>query len=43
MDAETTILDGVIEEELYINQGRGLEMHGKDTHVCRLKKAFYGL
>jgi hypothetical protein len=43
MDVKTTFLNGVIEEEVYINQPRGFEIHGHDTHVCRLKKALYGL
>jgi hypothetical protein len=43
MDVKTTFLNGLIEEEVYINQPRGFEVHGQDTHVCRLKKALYGL
>jgi hypothetical protein len=43
MDVKTTFLNGLIEEEVYINQLRGFEVHGQDTHVCRLKKALYGL
>ena len=32
-----------IEEEVYIEQPDGFEVPGKETHVCRLKKALYGL
>ena len=43
MDVKTTFLNGVIQEEVYIEQPEGFETHGKRTHVCRLKKALYGL
>eukprot|EP00253_Pinus_taeda_P014591 PITA_14591 len=43
MDVKTTFLNGVIEEEVYIEQSEGFETHEKRTHVCRLKKALYGL
>eukprot|EP00253_Pinus_taeda_P018017 PITA_18017 len=43
MDVKTTFLNGVIEEEVYIEQLEGLETHGKKTHVSRLKKALYRL
>jgi hypothetical protein len=43
MDVKTTFLNGVIEEEVYIEQHQGFEVHSRDTHVCRLKKALYGL
>jgi hypothetical protein len=43
MDVKTTFLNGVIEDEAYINQPRGFEVRRQDTHVCRLKKALYGL
>ena len=43
MDVKTTLLNGVIEEELYIEQLEGFETHEKRTHVCRLKKALYVL
>ena len=28
---------------MYIKQPQGLEVHGRESHVCRLKKALYGL
>ena len=43
MDVKTTFLNGKIEEEVYIEQPEGFVTHGKKTHVCKLKKAFYGL
>jgi hypothetical protein len=43
MDVKTTFLNGVIEEEVYIEQPQGFEVEDKKTHVCRLKKALYGL
>ena len=43
MDVKTTFLNGVIEEEVYIEQPLGFETHDKETHVCRLKKALYWL
>lgn len=43
MDVKTTFLNGVIEEEVYVEQPEGFETHEKRTHVCSLKKALYGL
>eukprot|EP00253_Pinus_taeda_P005529 PITA_05529 len=43
MDVKTEFLNGFIQEEVYIEQPQGFEVHGKESHVCRLKKALYGL
>jgi hypothetical protein len=43
MDVKTTFLNVAIEEEVYIEQTQGFEVHSRDTHVCRLKKALYGI
>jgi hypothetical protein len=43
MDVKTAFLNGVIEEQVYIEQPQGCEVHERVTHVCRLKKALYGL
>jgi hypothetical protein len=43
MDVKTTLLNGVIEEEVYIEQPQGFEVEDRKTHVCILKKALYGL
>ena len=37
------LLNGVIEEEVYIEQLQGFEVEYRVTHVCKLKKAMYGL
>jgi hypothetical protein len=42
MDVKTTFLNVII-EEVYIEQPQGFEVHGRESHVCRLKKALYEL
>ena len=39
MDVKTAFLNGLIEEEVYIEQSLGFEVHGRESHVCRLKKS----
>ena len=39
MDINTTFLNGVVEEEVYVEQPLGVETHDRQTHVCKLKKA----
>jgi hypothetical protein len=43
MDVKTVFLNGMIEEEVYIEQSEGFETFDRDLHVCRLKRALYGL
>jgi hypothetical protein len=43
MDVKTAFLNGIIEEEVYIEQPQGFEVEDRKSHVCRLKKALYGL
>jgi hypothetical protein len=43
MDVKTTLLNGAIEEEVYIEKTQGFEVHSRDTHVFRLKKDLYGI
>jgi hypothetical protein len=43
MDVKTTFLNGLIEEEVYIEKPQGFEVEDRKSHVCRLKKALYGL
>jgi hypothetical protein len=43
MDVKTNFLNGIIEEEVYIEKPQGFEVHGRESHVCRLKKSLYGL
>ena len=40
---KTTFLNSLIEEDVYIEQPQGFEINDQKTHVCRLKKAVYGL
>jgi hypothetical protein len=40
---KTTFLNGVIEEEVYIEQPPSFEVQDMKMHVCKLKKALYGL
>jgi hypothetical protein len=45
MDVKTAFLNGVIEEEVYIEQSQGFEVENRKSHVCRLKqapRAWYG-
>ena len=43
MDVKTTFLNGVVEEEVYMEQPLGFETHDRHTHVCKLKKSLYEL
>eukprot|EP00253_Pinus_taeda_P002368 PITA_02368 len=43
IDVKTAFLNGMIEEEVYIEQPEGFKTHEKRTHVCKLKKALSGL
>ena len=43
MDVKTTFLNGLIEEEVYIEQQQGFETNDHKTHVCILKEALYEL
>jgi hypothetical protein len=43
MDVKTAFLNGVIEEEVYIEQPQGFEVEDRKSHVCKLKKALSGL
>jgi hypothetical protein len=43
MDVKTTFLNGEIEEEIYIEQPYGFVIDEKESHVCRLKMALYGI
>lgn len=36
-------LNGIIEEDIYVEQPQGFEVHNRETHVRKLKKALYGL
>ena len=43
MDVKTAFLNGVVEQEVYVEQPLGFETRDRMSHVCRLKKALYGL
>jgi hypothetical protein len=43
MDVKITFLHGEVEQQVYIEQPQGFMIHGKESHVCKLKKALYGL
>jgi hypothetical protein len=43
MDVKTAFLNGVVEEEVYVEQPEGFEVGSRETHVCRLRRALYGL
>ena len=43
MDVKIAFLNGVIEEEVYIEQPRDFVIHGKESHVCKSKKTLYEL
>ena len=39
MDVNTAFLNGVVEEEEYVEHPLGFETHDRESHVCKLKKA----
>ena len=43
MDVKTTFINGKIDEEVYIEQPEGFVTHGDKSHVCKQRKALYGL
>ena len=43
MDVKTAFLNGILEEEIYMEQPEGYIESGKKNHVCKLKKSLYGL
>ena len=43
MDVKTAFLNGVVEEEVYVEQPLGFETQDRESHVCRLKKNLYSL
>src|SRR5712671_5818399 len=43
MDVKSAFLNGVLDEEIYMEQPQGFIMPGTETKVCRLKRAIYGL
>jgi Reverse transcriptase (RNA-dependent DNA polymerase) len=43
MNVKSTFLNGVLEEEVYIEQPSGYVKFGKEHMVLKLKKTLYGL
>jgi hypothetical protein len=43
MDVKSAFLNSKLDEEIYMEQPQGSITSGKETQVCRLKKAIYGL
>jgi hypothetical protein len=43
MDVKTTFLNGKIEQKVFVEQPDGFVLHNKGTHLCKLRKALYGL
>ncbi|GKB07950.1 retrovirus-related pol polyprotein from transposon TNT 1-94, partial [Tanacetum coccineum] len=43
MDVKTTFLNGILREEVYVNQPDGFVDQDNPNHVYKLKKALYGL
>jgi hypothetical protein len=43
MDVKTAFLNGFIEEEVYIEQPQGFEVSDRETHLCLMRKALYGM
>jgi hypothetical protein len=42
-DGHEDCLNGVVEKEVYVEQPEGFEVGDRETHVCRLRQALYGL
>jgi len=42
MDVNSTFLNGVLKEEVYVVQLPGYEVEGQENKVYRLRKALYG-
>ena len=43
MDVKYAFLNGILEEEVYVEQPRGYIVKGEEDKVCKLKNSLYGL
>ena len=40
MDVKTMFLNGVVEEEVYVEKPLKFETHDRETHVCKMKRPY---
>ena len=43
MVVKKTFLNGEADDEVYIEKLEGFVIHGKESHVCDLRKSLYGI
>ena len=43
MDVNTAFLNGILSDEVYMDQPQGYAVKGKENLVCKLKRSLYGL
>ena len=43
LDVKSAFLNGTLDNDIYIEQPPGFVKSGYEQHVCKLKKALYGL
>jgi hypothetical protein len=43
LELKSAFLNGILEEEIYVQQSEGFIMEGEESKVYHLKKALYGL
>ena len=43
MDVKSTFLNGILKEDVYVEQPPGCEVKGEEHKMFRLKRALYGL
>jgi hypothetical protein len=43
MDVKTTLLNGELEEEIYMTRPDGFVVKGQEDKVCKLLKSLYGM
>lgn len=43
MDIKTSFLNGMLEEDIYMQQPEGFVIPGQEHLVCQLNKSIYGL